>query len=62
MGVFILFFFQNTKVDDMKTLYKICFGGRGKASNIKKHIRLFNGFGFDHDSEQYKKKKGSLIK
>lgn len=46
----------------MKTLYKICFGGRGKASNIKKHIRLFNGFGFDHDSEQYKKKKGSLIK
>lgn len=55
-------FFQSTKLDDLKTLYKVCFGGRGKATLIRKNIRLFNGFGFDKDSDSYEKKKASLTK
>ncbi|XP_034465839.1 protein DEK-like [Hippoglossus hippoglossus] len=54
--------FQLTKMKpaDLKPLHAILFDRLGKIATIKKNLRLFNGFGFDGDSEQYIKKRDKL--
>lgn len=56
--------FKLTKMKpaDLKPLHAILFDRQGKVATIKKNLRLFNGFGFDADSEQYIKKREKLLK
>ncbi|XP_034534420.1 protein DEK isoform X1 [Notolabrus celidotus] len=56
--------FQITKMKpaDLKPLHTILFDRPGKMAMIKKNLRLFNGFPFDTDSEQYAKKREKLLK
>ncbi|XP_060937381.1 protein DEK isoform X2 [Limanda limanda] len=56
--------FQLTKVKpaDLKPLHTILFDRPGKIATIKKNLRLFNGFGFDADSEEFIKKRDKLLK
>ncbi|KAM7382848.1 hypothetical protein PAMP_002548 [Pampus punctatissimus] len=50
------------KPADLKPLHAILFDRPGKMATIKKNLRLFNGFPFDADSEQYTKKREKLLK
>uniref|UniRef100_A0A8C6TT64 DEK-C domain-containing protein n=1 Tax=Neogobius melanostomus TaxID=47308 RepID=A0A8C6TT64_9GOBI len=50
------------KPDVLVPLHSLLFDRRGKVSMIKKNIRLFNGFPFDADSEQFTKKRDKLQK
>ncbi|XP_034029815.1 protein DEK isoform X2 [Thalassophryne amazonica] len=50
------------KPADLKPLHTILFDRPGKVSMIKKNVRLFNGFPFDMDSEQYNRKREKLLK
>lgn len=50
------------KPDNLVPLHSLLFDRRGKASMIKKNIRLFNGFTFDAESEQFNKKRDKLTK
>lgn len=51
------------KNDDLKFLHKLLFKMQGnKHTLLKKNIRKFNGFAFEKDSEEYKKKAESLKK
>ncbi|XP_053183447.1 protein DEK [Scomber japonicus] len=56
--------YQITKMKpaDLKTLHAILFDRPGKMATIKKNLRLFNGFPFDVESEQYTKKREKLLK
>ncbi|XP_018534239.1 protein DEK isoform X2 [Lates calcarifer] len=56
--------FQISKMKpaDLKPLHAILFDRPGKMATIKKNLRLFNGFPFDADSEQYTKKREKLLK
>ncbi|XP_036930233.1 protein DEK [Acanthopagrus latus] len=56
--------YQITKMKpaDLKLLHAILFDRPGKIATIKKNLRLFNGFPFDADSEQYTKKREKLLK
>ncbi|XP_024917147.1 protein DEK isoform X2 [Cynoglossus semilaevis] len=56
--------FQITKMKpaDLKPLHTILFDRPGKMASIKKNLRLFNGFPFSADSEQYNKKREKLLK
>lgn len=50
------------KPDVLSPLHNLLFDRRGKLSMIKKNIRLFSGFSFDADSEQFTKKRDKLQK
>uniref|UniRef100_A0A8P4KR76 DEK proto-oncogene n=1 Tax=Dicentrarchus labrax TaxID=13489 RepID=A0A8P4KR76_DICLA len=50
------------KLADLKPLHIILFDRPGKMATLKKNLRLFNGFPFDADSEQYAKKREKLLK
>lgn len=50
------------KPDVLVPLHSLLFDRRGKLSTIKKNIRLFSGFCFDADSEQFTKKRDKLQK
>ncbi|KAM9353766.1 protein DEK isoform 2-T3 [Symphorus nematophorus] len=50
------------KPADLKPLHVILFDRPGKMATLKKNLRLFNGFPFDVDSEQYTKKREKLLK
>ncbi|KAF1388498.1 hypothetical protein PFLUV_G00090890 [Perca fluviatilis] len=50
------------KAADLKPLHAILFDRQGKMALLKKNLRLFNGFPFDADSEQYTKKREKLLK
>uniref|UniRef100_A0A3Q1EKA5 DEK proto-oncogene n=1 Tax=Acanthochromis polyacanthus TaxID=80966 RepID=A0A3Q1EKA5_9TELE len=56
--------YQITKMKpaDLKPLHAVLFDRPGKISTLKKNLRLFNGFPFDADSEQYNKKREKLLK
>ncbi|XP_051812739.1 protein DEK [Acanthochromis polyacanthus] len=56
--------YQITKMKpaDLKPLHAVLFDRPGKISTLKKNLRLFNGFSFDADSEQYNKKREKLLK
>ncbi|XP_029361016.1 protein DEK [Echeneis naucrates] len=56
--------FQITKMKpaDLKPLHAILFDRPGKMATIKKNLRLFNGFPFNADSEQFNKKRDKLLK
>ncbi|XP_028297942.1 protein DEK isoform X2 [Gouania willdenowi] len=56
------FHISRMKVVDLKALHTILFDRPGKATSIKKNLRLFNGFSFDGDSEQFTKKRNKLLK
>lgn len=47
---------------DLKPLHALLFDRPGKISMMKKNLRMFNGFPFDVDSEQYSKKRDKLLK
>lgn len=47
---------------DLKPLHAIVFDRPGKMATIKKNLRLFNGFSFHADSEQYNRKREKLLK
>ncbi|KAK7867042.1 hypothetical protein R5R35_005682 [Gryllus longicercus] len=53
---------QRSKLDSLKPLHKLLFNRAGRASLLKKNIRKFNGFDFDKDSDQFAKKKQTLLK
>ncbi|XP_074636540.1 protein DEK-like [Acropora palmata] len=42
---------------ELKPLHKLLFGRDGRAPEIKKNIRKFNGFAFEKDSKEYEAKK-----
>jgi len=48
---------NKTNHDDLKPLHRLLFGKQGKAWEIKRNIRKFNGFAFEEDTPEYKKKK-----
>uniref|UniRef100_A0A1A8KEU8 DEK oncogene n=1 Tax=Nothobranchius kuhntae TaxID=321403 RepID=A0A1A8KEU8_NOTKU len=50
------------KLVDLKQLHMLLFDRPGKMATLKKNLRLFNGFPFDVDSEQYNKKREKLLK
>ncbi|XP_076594339.1 protein DEK isoform X2 [Chaetodon auriga] len=56
--------YQITKMKpaDLKPLHAILYDRPGKMATLKKNLRLFNGFPFDADSEQYTKKREKLLK
>lgn len=56
--------FQLNKIkpDALVPLHTLLFDRRGKLLMIKKNIRLFSGFSFDADSEQFSKKRDKLQK
>ncbi|XP_029307722.1 protein DEK isoform X2 [Cottoperca gobio] len=56
--------YQITKMKpvDLKPLHTILFDRPGKMAILKKNLRLFNGFPFDAESEQYTNKRERLLK
>ncbi|CAN9514418.1 unnamed protein product [Ophioblennius macclurei] len=56
--------YQITKMKpaDLKALHTVLFDRPGKMASIKKQLRLFNGFSFDSDSEQFTKKRDKMLK
>ncbi|XP_072249551.1 protein DEK isoform X2 [Leuresthes tenuis] len=56
--------YQITKMKpaDLKPLHTILFDRPGKMATIKKNLRLFNGFQFGADSEQFSRKREKLLK
>ncbi|XP_029959098.1 protein DEK [Salarias fasciatus] len=56
--------YQITKMKpaDLKPLHTVLFDRPGKMATIKKNLRLFNGFSFDSDSEQFNKKRDKMLK
>jgi len=49
---------NRTNGEDLKPLHRFLFGKAGKTFEVKKNIRKFNGFAFEVDSQEYKKKNG----
>ncbi|XP_061181760.1 protein DEK-like [Saccostrea echinata] len=58
----IEFHISKAKVDDLKALHRLCFNRTGKATLIRKNLRLFNGFAFNKNDDEYKKKLANLKK
>ncbi|KAK5891684.1 hypothetical protein CesoFtcFv8_012137 [Champsocephalus esox] len=50
------------KPADLKPLHTILFDRPGKTAILKKNLRLFNGFPFAADSEEFAKKREKLLK
>lgn len=46
----------NTKADNLSALHNIIFEDPGKIQLIKKNLRKFNGFDFEADSDDYKRR------
>ena len=54
--------FRKCKPADLKTLHLACFMRVGSVADIRANLRKFNGFSFDRDSEEYKKREQILNK
>ncbi|RVE63256.1 hypothetical protein OJAV_G00164110 [Oryzias javanicus] len=50
------------KAADLKPLHSILYDRPGKVSTMKRNLRLFNGFPFQEDSEQFHRKRDKLLK
>ncbi|KAK1794977.1 hypothetical protein P4O66_010168 [Electrophorus voltai] len=50
------------KAPQLKPLHKILYDRPGAVSSLRKHIRLFNGFPFDIDSDPYNKKREKMTR
>ncbi|KAG7336241.1 hypothetical protein KOW79_000934 [Hemibagrus wyckioides] len=50
------------KAPQLKPLHKIIYDRPGAVSSLRKHLRLFNGFPFELDSDPYNKKKEKVLK
>ncbi|KAK3551999.1 hypothetical protein QTP70_031616 [Hemibagrus guttatus] len=50
------------KAPQLKPLHKIIYDRPGAVSSLRKHLRLFNGFPFEIDSDPYNKKKEKVLK
>ncbi|XP_053349502.1 protein DEK [Clarias gariepinus] len=50
------------KAPQLKPLHKIIYDRPGAVSSLRKHLRLFNGFPFEIDSDTYNKKKEKVLK
>uniref|UniRef100_A0A3P9KI39 DEK proto-oncogene n=1 Tax=Oryzias latipes TaxID=8090 RepID=A0A3P9KI39_ORYLA len=50
------------KPADLKPLHSILYDRPGKVSTMKRNLRLFNGFPFQADSEQFHRKRDKLLK
>ncbi|XP_055359049.1 protein DEK isoform X2 [Betta splendens] len=58
----ISFQINKMKPADLKPLHAIVFDRPGKIARLKKNLRLFNGFSFDAESEQFIKRREKLLK
>ncbi|KXJ21200.1 protein DEK [Exaiptasia diaphana] len=47
---------------ELKPMHKLLFGREGRANEIKKNIRLFNGFKIEEGTKEYENKKFGLEK
>ncbi|XP_026770209.3 protein DEK [Pangasianodon hypophthalmus] len=50
------------KAPQLKPLHKILYDRPGAVSSLRKHLRLFNGFPFEIDSDPYNKKREKVLK
>ncbi|MCJ8728190.1 hypothetical protein PDJAM_G00001340 [Pangasius djambal] len=50
------------KAPQLKPLHKILYDRPGAVSSLRKHLRLFNGFPFEIDSDAYNKKREKVLK
>ncbi|KAM9723879.1 protein DEK isoform 2-T2 [Menidia menidia] len=50
------------KPAELKPLHSILFDRPGKMATIKKNLRLFNGFPFSADSDEFSRKRDKLLK
>ncbi|KAM4735504.1 protein DEK isoform 1-T3 [Anableps anableps] len=50
------------KAEELKLLHSILFDRPGKSASIKKNLRLFNGFPFDADSQEFTKKREKMLR
>ncbi|KAM4600676.1 protein DEK isoform 1-T2 [Polymixia lowei] len=50
------------KPGDLKPLHTVLFDRPGKTATMRKNMRLFNGFPFEGDSEQYIRKREKLLR
>ncbi|KAL7874776.1 hypothetical protein SRHO_G00057460 [Serrasalmus rhombeus] len=48
------------KAPQLKPLHKILYDRPGAVSSLRKHLRLFNGFPFEIDSDPYNKKREKM--
>ncbi|XP_071448526.1 protein DEK-like isoform X3 [Hetaerina americana] len=53
---------QKHTSETLKPLYKVLFNRPGKLSLVKRNIRKFNGFDFKVGSDEYLKKRASVVK
>ncbi|XP_050296311.1 protein DEK-like isoform X4 [Anthonomus grandis grandis] len=53
---------SRSRGDDLKFLHKFLFDQPGQKLTYKKNIRLFCGFGFENDSDEFKTKQENLKK
>ncbi|KAM3928483.1 protein DEK isoform 1-T2 [Leptodactylus fuscus] len=58
----IQYFLKKKKCEELRLLHRLLFNRQGTVNMIKKNIGQFNGFPFEKDSEQYKKKEELLKK
>ncbi|CAF3398567.1 unnamed protein product [Rotaria socialis] len=52
----------HASADTLSRMRNICFGRRASHNDIKQNLREFNGFEFEHDSDEYQRHLNSLIK
>uniref|UniRef100_A0A8C5N0Q3 Protein DEK n=1 Tax=Leptobrachium leishanense TaxID=445787 RepID=A0A8C5N0Q3_9ANUR len=58
----IQYFLRKKKCDELRPLHRLLFNRLGTVNMVKKNIGQFNGFPFEKDSDQYKKKEDMLKK
>ncbi|KAM8966948.1 protein DEK [Pelodytes ibericus] len=58
----IQYFLKKKKCDELRPLHRLLFNRLGTVNLVKKNIGQFNGFPFEKDSDQYKKKEDMLKK
>lgn len=58
----VQYFLRKKKCDELRPLHRLLFNRLGIINLVKKNIGQFNGFPFEKDSEQYKKKEEMLKK
>uniref|UniRef100_A0A087XBA6 DEK-C domain-containing protein n=1 Tax=Poecilia formosa TaxID=48698 RepID=A0A087XBA6_POEFO len=50
------------KAEELKLLHAILFDRPGKSASVKKNLRLFNGFPFAADSQEFTRKRDKMLR
>ncbi|XP_041421150.1 DEK proto-oncogene L homeolog isoform X1 [Xenopus laevis] len=58
----VQYFLKKKKCEELRPLHRLLFNRLGLINLVKKNIGQFNGFPFEKESEQYKKKEDMLKK